>query len=241
MLKSRSVFDVQPIALMWAALTWAALWTSCEAQVVQLPTYRQFSYTGGAIVPDSGTGYLGGNSYSSSGTTRRGGIPNNRAMGGIAGTGQLTTSVQIIDLEALDQAILNSSVPSRVIGQSKMLPVSDAAAADQARKFLSSYPKMHSARSGDPSFRDLKSASGRVTKVEPIDPSLAESNVRYYLKMGQEAENASHIQAARVYYRMAMEAMTPELMARYQQVLADREKAQKDKDKASKDASRKQF
>jgi hypothetical protein len=216
--------------------------STCEAQVVQLPVFRQFSYSGGALVPDAGTGYLAGNSYSSTGSVSRGGIPGNRAFGGVVGTSSVTASVQVIDLDALDQAILNSSVPSRLVGQSaRMLPISDAAAADQARKFLSSYPTSKTARHGDPSYRDLKSTLGNSTKPEPIDASLAESNVRYYLKMGQEAEAVNRIQSARVYYKMALEAMTPELMDRYNKVLADRQQAEKEKQKALKDADRRQF
>lgn len=154
----------------------------------------------------------------------------------------VTASIQIIDLDALDQAILNSNVPSRVIVQSnRTLPVSDVALAEQARKFLSNYPTNQSARSGDPSYRDLKWTAGNATKLEPLEASLAESNVRYYLKKGQEAEELNHLQAARVYYRMALEAMTPELMERYQKVLAERKQAEIQKQKSSKDADRKQF
>jgi hypothetical protein len=227
---------LSPLAILFASVC-----ATCEAQVVQLPAFRQFSYSGGALVPDAGTGYLAGNSYSSSGSVGRGGIPGNRAFGAASGAGHMSASVQIIDLDALDQAILNSSVPSSAISQAnRMLPVSDAAAAEQARKFLSSYPTIHTARNGDPSYRDLKSTLGNSTKPEPVDASLAESNVRYYLKKGQEAETANRIQSARVYYKMALEAMTPELMERYHKVLADREKAEKDK-KVAKDADRKQF
>ncbi len=141
----------------------------------------------------------------------------------------------------MDEAILNANVPAKVIANNnRTLPISEQAAADQARKFLTNYSKMNTARNGDPSYRNLEPPQG-LAKPEAVDPSLAESNVRYYLRMGQEAELAHRIQSARVYYKMAVEAMTPELMDRYQQVLERREKAEKEKAKAAKDAARKQF
>ena len=59
----------------------------------------------------------------------------------------------------------------------------------------------------------------------PVHTSLAEADVRFYLKMGQEAESANRVMAARVYYRMAVEAMTPDMLARYEKILADRKEA----------------
>lgn len=218
---------------------------SLRAQVVQLPAIQQFSMSGGATIPDGGTAYLGGNSYSSTGSVSRGFSPfnQNRAFGASSGMSSMSATVQIIDLAAMDEAILNSNVPSRVIAQkNRSLAVSDSAAsdADKARKFLSSYSSIKTAREGDPSYRDYPSAlGGSGSKPPAVDPSLAESNVRHYLKMGMEAEAANRIQSARVYYKLAIESMTPELMERYQRVLAEREKAEKEK--AAKALGRKQF
>lgn len=215
-----------------------------RAQVVQLPVIQQFSMSGGALIPDGGTAYLGGNSYSSSGSVSRGISPfnQNRTFGASSGMSSMSATVQIIDLAAMDEAILNSNVPSRVIAQNnRSLAVSDSAAtdADKARKFLSSYSKITTARDGDPSYRDNQTASGFRGSTPPVDPSLAESNVRHYIKMGMEAEAANRIQSARVYYKLAIESMTPELMDRYQRVLAEREKAEKEK--AAKALGRRQF
>lgn len=227
---------------VFAAIYGTFLSQHCHAQVVQLPVVHNFSYTGGGLVPDAGTGYLGGNMRSSSGSVSRGGPLNqNRVFGSSTSASHLSASVQVIDLAAMDEAILNANVPAKVIANNnRTLPVSDQAAADQARKFLTNYSKMNTARIGDPSYRNLDPAQG-LAKPEAVDPSLAEANVRYYLKMGQEAEMAHRIQSARVYYKMAVEAMTPELMERYQRVLEQREKAEKEKAKAAKDAARKQF
>lgn len=231
------------LQFLFASALLAATTSNALAQVVQLPVVHEFSYTGGAIVPDGGTAYLGGNMHSASGSVSRGFGPGNqnRAFGGSVGGSSISASVQVIDLAALDEAILNSNVPSRVIAQSnKKLAVSDEAAADNARQFLSSYPKMTAAKTGGPSYRDFQPALGGATKPEKVDASLAESNVRYYLQLGQEAEAAHRIQSARVYYKLAIDSMTPELVERYQRVLAEREKAEKEKAQA-KGASRKQF
>jgi hypothetical protein len=53
-------------------------------------------------------------------------------------------------------------------------------------------------------------------------PTLAEDDVRYFLMRGKEAELAHRIQASRVYYRMAMEAMTPEMLERYHRIVEQR-------------------
>ncbi len=232
-------------------LTMTSLWVVSlsthylPAQVVQLPVIQQFSVSGGATIPDGGTAYIGGNAYSSSGSVSRGFSPfnQNRTFGANSGMSSMSATVQIIDLAAMDEAILNSNVPSRVIAQNKRsLAVSDSATseADKARKFLSSYSKIDTAKSGDPSYRDYPPALGGTGSKPPaVDPSLAESNVRHYLKMGMEAEAANRIQSARVYYKLAIESMTPELMERYQRVLAEREKAEKEK--AAKALGRRQF
>lgn len=77
-----------------------------SAQVVQLPSFRQFSTTGSVLVPDGGTTLLGGNSTSSSGSRRQG---LNRSFGSSAGVAQATASVTIIDLQAMDEQILGGT------------------------------------------------------------------------------------------------------------------------------------
>jgi len=70
---------------------------------------------------------------------------------------------------------------------------------------------------------------------------VAEADIRYFLARGAEAEQANHIVAARVYYRMAVEAMTPELIQRYQQILAEREAEEAQQRAAADQANRQSF
>jgi hypothetical protein len=75
----------------------------------------------------------------------------------------------------------------------------------------------------------------------PVHLAQAESDIRFYLKLGQEAEAANRVMAARVYYRMAVEAMTPEMQIRYEKILADRKAALEAELAAKKASGRQQF
>ncbi len=78
-----------------------SLASAAHSQVVQLPSVRNFSYSGGALVPDGGSASLGGNMYASSGSVSRGWGPySTRASGSTFGTSTSSVSVQIIDLRA---------------------------------------------------------------------------------------------------------------------------------------------
>jgi hypothetical protein len=203
-----------------------------NAQVVQLPSVRNFSYSGGAWVPDSGSAALAGNSYARSGTTSNGWGPyGTRASGNSFGTTHSSASVQIIDLRALDDAILSSNVanPNPQV----------RTATTTGRTIVGSSTPTGTTPRTDPGKWQRVLAGGQPTV--PVHTSLAEADIRFYLKMGQEAEAANRIMAARVYYRMAIEAMTPEMQARYAKILSDR-KASLDADLAAKKASpRQQF
>lgn len=221
----------------WYMLMTAGVWisgNSAFAQVVQLPTYRSFSMSGGVVVPDGGTGYLGGSGNLSQGNMARGGaLLSNQAVRGRAGLGGVTVSVEIIDLDALDEAILSANVPLQSLStrpnNRSTTPADDA---DQARRFISGYRTV-SSTSEPQDYRDYQRALFSATDSPPqTQGSLAESNIRYYLKKGQEAEKANRIQSARVFYRMAREAMTPELLDRYQRILAERDQTQKTEAKA---------
>ena len=196
-----------------------------QAQVVQLPSYRNFSYSGGALVPDQGSAAIAGNSYASSGTVSRGWGPySTRASGSTFGTSQSSVSVQIIDLRALDDAILSSNVdPSAaakpVIGQSAIRGSSTT-----GRNIVSGSSSTPITPLTDPGKWQRVLAGGQPTV--PVHTSLAEADIRFYLKMGQEAEAANRVMASRVYYRMAVEAMTPDMVARYEKILADRKEAE---------------
>jgi hypothetical protein len=196
----------------------ALLAGTANSQVVQLPSVHNFSYSGGALVPDAGTAALAGNSYASYGSVSRGWGPyGTRASGSMFGTSAASASVQIIDLRALDEAILASSVadPARTA----------RTAVNAGRSVVGSSAPASATPMTDPGKWQRVLAGGHPTV--PVHNSLAETDIRFYLKMGQEAEVANRIMAARVYYRMAVEAMTPEMNVRYEKIMAERQAAQK--------------
>ncbi len=201
-----------------------------NAQVVQLPSVHNFSYSGGALVPDSGSASLGGTSYARSGSVSNGWGPyGTRASGSSFGTSNASASVQIIDLRALDDAILSSNVadPNPKV----------RSATTTGRSLVGASVPTGTVPRTDPGKWQRVLGGGQPTI--PVHTSLAEADIRFYLKMGQEAEAANRIMAARVYYRMAVEAMTPEMQSRYSKILSDR-KAALDADLAAQKASSKQ-
>ncbi len=203
---------------------------NANSQVVQLPSVHNFSYSGGAWVPDGGSASLAGNSYARSGSVSNGWGPyGTRASGSSFGTSNSSVAVQVIDLRALDDAILSSSVanPNPKV----------RTATTTGRSLVGSSVPTGTAPKIDPGKWQRVLAGGHPTV--PVHTSLAEADIRFYLKMGQEAEAANRIMAARVYYRMAVEAMTPEMQTRYEKILSDR-KATVEADLAAKKASTRQ-
>lgn len=95
---------------MWPAavfcLTIALQLGQASAQVVQLPSFQTFSYSGSVLVPDRGTASLGGTARSSSFSSRRGFGANNRNFGNAASQSNLSISATIIDHDAIDKQIL---------------------------------------------------------------------------------------------------------------------------------------
>ncbi len=193
------------------------------AQVVQLPSVGNFSYSGAAWVPDAGTVGLAGNSYARSGSVNSGWGPyGSRASGSMYGTSAISTSVQIIDLQALDDAIL-AAKPQNSTASSN--PGNRSAASVSSRSVVGGFSAQGVAPNVDPGKWQRVLAGGHPTM--PANAQMAESDIRFYLKMGQDAEAANRVMSARVYYRMAAEAMTPEMKDRYQRNLVERSEAEK--------------
>ncbi len=240
------------IALL-PSMAWQGV--ECLAQVVQLPSYRSFSYGGSALVPDGGTSSLGGTRYSTSTSTRSGWGPySNRAVSGNAGGTSLSAAVQIIDLDALDAAILSSAnrtpratQPTASVRASSALLASRANELDKGnkadldtKKSATYLAENVSQRAGaDPGHWQRALAGGADGRVNNF--STLENDIRYYLVKGRDAENAGSPLAARVYYKMARDAMSPELTNRYLQIVAEREAAEEARIKAEIEAGRRSF
>lgn len=99
-----------PIALLPVAL----LLTNGDvvsAQVIQLPTFHQFSVGTTVLVPDGGSAYLGGVDYARYGSSRRG--PFNRSSSSSVGSAGVSVHATIIDHEELDRAVLAEAARKR--------------------------------------------------------------------------------------------------------------------------------
>ncbi|TWT97517.1 hypothetical protein [Neorhodopirellula pilleata] len=107
-----TIFRTGLICFALASMTSKAL-----SQVVQLPSIRQFSYSGGVLVPDQGSTYLGGNRTSATGSRSRG-IPGFGPMpqsqfGGIETSSGVSVSATIIDHQEIDRQLLGED-PRRI-------------------------------------------------------------------------------------------------------------------------------
>lgn len=109
-----------------------------RAQTVQLPSIRQFSYSGSVLVPDRGSASLGGVRSSSTTSSTRGFPGLGRLPGGVSRSSQssaggVSVSATIIDLDELDRQILGYDPRqvrrSRQIGAAGLSPEMEIAEA----------------------------------------------------------------------------------------------------------------
>ncbi len=206
-----------------------------HGQVVQLPSYRTFSYSGSAWVPDQGTSSLaGGYSYSYGMTGRGWGPYGSRVRGGTSLGGGMTATARIIDLQALDEALLNVKVEPDASADPIVSATSPAAGG--GRRFLTTTEPYLLDTGVVPKDNNgyRRALAGHYPQIKPAATrSQAESDVRFYLEEGRKAELSNHINAARVYYRMAIKAMTPDMIERYERILEDRKAAEEERKKAN--------
>lgn len=221
--------------------------TIARAQVVQLPSQHVFGSSGSVVVPDGGAADLGGIGSSSQGSMQSGFGPlSNRASGGAVGGTSMSVSVRIIDLEALDEAILAGASP-RVSTATPTSAASTASTTSTAGTTPTALAPAVPARSStsqrvgaDPG-QWQRVLSGGSTSPAPANLSSLESDIRYYVQQGERAERAGSYQAARVYFQLARKAMTPELIERYQRVVSARTAEAAARLKAEQEDGRRKF
>ncbi|MEO9595871.1 hypothetical protein [Rhodopirellula bahusiensis] len=108
------------------------------AQVVQLPSVRRFSSTSSMLIPDQGTGSIGGVSSYQSGRSSRGGFSPGGAFGGVTRAGNASVSVTIIDHDEIDRRLLGEFDPRQFArDQTQQETIADVKALVQnARRLL---------------------------------------------------------------------------------------------------------
>lgn len=211
--------------------------SSGSAQVVQLPAMRSTSFSGTVSVPDAGTGSLGGVRYGRS-TGRRSGLGHSFTHSNSALS--TSVSVQIIDLKAMDDAILASNTSVKRGGSGVL--AADSPAFDGSRNFLGDMRPIPASRTG--TKRPAPNAwhramAGESAVQSQAHPGLVESKIRDCLRRGKAAELAGRVQASLVYYRMAIDAMTPAMLLRYEQILKERSELEGKKQTGAANVSRK--
>ncbi len=218
--------------------------SSLSAQVVQLPGVGTFGYSGSVSVPDQGTASLGGVQRNRSGTVTRGPI-GARAFGNQSAGTSVTASVTVIDLAAMDEALLkqrtgpssvaqapNAATASANVGTSNNKPARSMTAASKYLHPHYSTPVVNTLKPSN--YSRLTGQGVAKPKQDPnawqmaMGPSghAEESrarqvagedgtDIRYYMQKALESQQAGRIAAAQVYYQLAFEKMTPEQQERF--------------------------
>lgn len=201
-----------------------------RAQVVQLPSTHAFGYSGSVTVPDSGQANLGGVGRQRTGVARAGGGPlAGRAGGSASGGTSVVASASIIDLQAMDAAILNA--PSS--NQASNYTTRNAG----ATIINTLTPSLYARRMGadqlpppdDPNAWQIALGGGSVSKVGPSNTIVRDdTDVRYFMHRAKQASDVGRQSAALVYYRMAYERLTPEQRERLHEFQAKASAAAQD-------------
>lgn len=209
-----------------------------QGQVVQLPAVGSFGVSTTVSVPDQGTASLGGVGRSSYGTTTRGAGPlANRAWGGTASATSTSISATVIDLAAMDEAILNMPADSKNVPR--------YATRSQGTKIVNTltphnYSRDIKPRAAPPLPYEWMAALGPQGNdhLDSAETKVHDgSNVRYYMEKAAAAHSQGHDSAARVFYKMALDRMTPAQQQRMQEIRANRADAAK-KSKNGKDETK---
>ncbi len=206
----------------------AFLSPSSFGQVVTLPSVGNFSVQTSVSAPDSGAASLGSMRRGAYGSTSRGGlIGKNRALGGSTQAAGASVHVQVIDLEALDQSILQAAESSRSDRNSTL--------GTSGQKFDSSM-----ARSFDTEqFSSSRTASYDYMAVlnHPHDPTIIRDyagDVRFFLEQARKARDGGRWSGAQVYYDQAWSRLS---QAQKSQVLQELAKAQEQRAKRAKEGT----
>ena len=191
------------------------------AQVVQLPTVRNFSYSGGASVPDHGDAYMGGSALRRSSSTSSGAGPlANRSTSSQGGGSSLSVSATIIDLQAMDEAILKQPIDAPPRATTNYAPRSTGTPVMNTLT-----PYLYGQRAGrastaanDPNAWQMALSAPVATRESGSRVARDDSEVRFYMLKTQQATASGRNAAARVYYQMAYDRLTPEQRTRLQEI-----------------------
>ena len=186
-------------------------------QVVQLPTFQNTGVSTVVDVPAGGSTYLGGIGRAGATTAARRAFLFGQRSGGIyasgSGNGAIAT---IIDLKALDEAILKQKLEPGVSVRA-------------GRSLLHLAGKNHPATN----YRKISSLPGAYMQALGGDAELSASSglnaetateIRELLEHAQAARLGGRMAAAEVYYRMIIERLPADTVAKLEAELKQQQK-----------------
>jgi len=183
-----------------------------QAQVVQLPSTRQVSVSTAVEIPDGGSISLGGIGRSAALSAQRQASHFGSKQTGRYGSGSGNVAIaKVIDLNELDRIILQEAQsPGRSAPYYR-----DSAALTGRHHPATNYRRLSDipgawmqALAGDPQFNP-----DRVPRAD------AASDIAVLIDRAQRAKKAGRFAAAEVYYRMALERLPSETIAKLEAAL----------------------
>ncbi|WP_234952763.1 hypothetical protein [Rhodopirellula baltica] len=169
-----------------------------SAQVVQLPSVRRFSSTSSMLIPDRGTGSMGGVSSYQSGRSSRGRF----SQGGTTRSGNASVSVTIIDHDEIDRQLLGNVDPRQLAKRTaEQETIADVKALVQnARRLLKTGDRLRAQGTYELALHRLvrlskqsppsQTSSGHVMAAESSNPNymLAYASREYAKHFGELPE-----------------------------------------------------
>lgn len=164
------------------------------ATTVQLPTFNFFAISTSVEVPDSGEGFLGGNSSSAAGSSQ-GGIPglgarpfSNGALASTSRSGGVSVRATIHDFDAMDRALLGADFNA-------------AGGAGTAIGGKSPAGALAIDSAGSSSLADIR-------RQQAAEDAAAATEAERLMEEGKAYEAAGKLGLAKIQYRMASRRAT---------------------------------
>mgnify|MGYP001554272654 CR=1 FL=1 len=147
--------------------------TAQAPSVIQLPSFSTFSYSGPVVVPDSGTGYLGGVKRASTTSSQRG--LSRRSAHALGNSGAVVRPT-IIDLQAMDRHILGGD-PKEFLAKQRTVKAKDSVRVEEGKSLVRFARRRYKA--GDKSA----ARSAYVLAIDILDGRLRQLAIAEYRRL----------------------------------------------------------
>ena len=192
-------------------------------QTVQLPTVRNFSVQTTVGVPDQGSTLLGSSPSYRWGGVSRGGIPNQRGLGGGFSVPSARAHVTIIDLDALDEAILAVASSNSLADHRRGRPQGIASLPTTSSNAATSKPPLGS-RDLSMSKMTPPAYAYMALLNHPNDTQLQSDilgDVSHYLGLAKTARSGGRWSSVQLFYEQAWQRLPSSQQEKALQYLAE--------------------